>query len=912
MSLHSRLALVVSYLGCFLALGHAAPPRLALALEPIATGSAEGLTLAQTAAPEFTESGFPESPMDETAPEPADPEPAVLDGDRVDPVVLEVLPVGIQVGDRPQRAGVLVRGAENGQDAVALKAWLVPFEAVVQALQLQRTVLDSGEWELRSPGFVIRLDPNGLVADPDLGLAISVAEIEQRFGVPVSFEIANYALRLDPPWARSFRPGQSADLPVITEGLPVVASEPFTATAVAQRLDFFGSNGVNDGQGQFTALGGLWGGSWFFRMNQQDVLDSGTWSLSELQYLNQADAADYAVGSQATFWPSLSSTSNNQFWGVTTIQRFGYEPAFFSGSGGFNPSLRRQADVVGRTITGEAPPNTLVQLTLNFRSNVIAEALVDSSGIYRFENIPAQGGRYEVLLFPNGQLTAEPEVRPATFSTLPSRLSAGTSALVVSAGVGRVPRQNNFVGDFETVMAGASYRYGVSDQLTLGVGMVQDSALFGLGEVFYEPDGVPVRIAATIFGGANRVAVDAAFTYEPSSTFRLDLNTDPTTSRFLASWQAIPGLRLRLGGNSRENALIAGASFFYNTTNFNVNGNVDYTTDNNLRWSLLSRFDRVELRSFGNELSSNSELNIHLTEGRDFNQGHFLRLGYETQSTRGDDLATVGWRYRSPARAIDGRYLWEIDLGYGLGSQGNGLVASLGTAIFPGVVLRARYEGISVFTGTDSYRIEVVPFANTQAGFWPQDSRYDYFRQEGGLWIQPFLDRNGNDQRDNGDPLYLDNADLLIVVNNQPLHPNQVEIQPNGLFLRLPPGLHRLDLDPAGFPIDGKPSQTAYAVEVTSGSYTPVLIPITRAYTMAGRVLDRAGNPVAGARVEALPQNGSVARLSVTNRAGIYYLEDLRTGTYQLRVNGNSVQPNEVTFTEMSEGLQELNLNLSD
>ncbi|TVQ08226.1 MAG: carboxypeptidase regulatory-like domain-containing protein, partial [Leptolyngbya sp. DLM2.Bin27] len=352
--------------------------------------------------------------------------------------------------------------------------------------------------------------------------------------------------------------------------------------------------------------------------------------------------------------------------------------------------------------------------------------------------------------------------------------------------------------------------------------------------------------------------------------------------------------------------------FFYNTTNFNLNGSLDYTTDNNLRWSLLSRFDRAELRSSGNELRTNNELTVKLSEGRNFSQGHFLRLGYETQAQRGDNLAILGWRYRSPARAIDGRYLWEADLGYGLGTQGNGLVASLGTAILPGVMLRARYEGISALTSTANYRVELVPFANTQAGVRSQDSRYDYFRQEGGLWIQPFLDRNGNGQRESDEPLYLDDAELLIVVNNQPLRSSQFEIQPNGIFLRLPPGLHRLDLDPAGFPIDGQPSQTAYAVEVTPGSYTPVPIAITRAYTVAGRVVDRGGNPVAGARVEAIPPNGDTTRISVTNRAGIYYLEDLRPGTYQLRVNGNPVQPNSVTLTEMSDGIQEINLQLSD
>ena len=98
-------------------------------------------------------------------------------------------------------------------------------------------------------------------------------------------------------------------------------------------------------------------------------------------------------------------------------------------------------------------------------------------------------------------------------------------------------------------------------------------------------------------------------------------------------------------------------------------------------------------------------------------------------------------------------------------------------------------------------------------------------------------------------------------------------------------------------------------MEIVAGSYTTTSIPFVASYTLAGTVKDTEGKPVAGARVEAI-DNSKSSVVSITNNSGIFYLEQLRQGTYELKVNNKSVEPNKIIINSDSPNLQELNLKL--
>ncbi|MGF1513120.1 MAG: carboxypeptidase-like regulatory domain-containing protein [Elainellaceae cyanobacterium] len=827
------------------------------------------------------------------------------------PAALEdfvTFPVGLGVDGRIVVNSALIRGFEDGAQAIAFEDWLIPFDTVTRALNIAVTPLEDGQWELRSPGLVARVNPEDLQRDSTLGLVLSIAEIQTLLGVEAKFDLLDYAVMFDPPWSSAQRASaqRREAVPIVTEGLPQVSPEPFTISFAGHRLDATGgSDRTTTARNTSTLLGTLLSGSWFLQLNQESLSDLSSWRIREAQYLLETDSADYAVGSQPTFWRSQGTGS---YWGLTTLQRRSYDPRISLGSGGFSPTARLQADNVGRDVAGEAPPGSVVQLVQGARTNIIAETFVDSTGVYRFNQVP-QGGLYEVLVYPNGQLMAQPEVRTVSFSTVPASLPQGASALIASAGLRQQP-DNSLFGGFGRFSGGAAYRQGVSDELTLGAGMLYDEEISGLAELFYQSSTLPIQLAASARVGAeDDPIIDADFVYQPSSDFRLDLNADELSSSFRANWQIFSNLGLRATGNTRDETFGVGFTGYFNRADLYSLASIDYLTNGNFRWNGLIRYNRIELTSRGNEVGSSSNLLFRLSEGHAFTEGHFLRMGYETRvAADAGSLLRLGWRYQSKPRAADGRYLWAIDAGYGIGAEGHGPIASLETAIVPGLVLRARYEEVSALSGESAFAIEVSPFYNLQANLRSDDSRYQHLRRQGGLWIQPFIDTNGNGILDGPENVFVDNAALLIVLNNQSLERFQPDIHASGVLVRTTPGTHRVDLDPAGYPLELKPSQTNYAVEVAAGSYTPVLIPFMVRYTIAGVVTNESGQPIKNATVEVIPTGGGAPITAVTNDAGVYYLEELERGSYSIQINQQIAHPQELAIDDRSEPFQELNI----
>lgn len=843
-----------------------------------------------------------------------------LDADNLSVAGLEdelvVLPVGMNAGDRNVLPSVLIKGTETG-DRVG--QWLLPFESVAQVLGLTVEILDNGEWELRSSGLAVRLAPDALQMDADIGLSISVDRVNSLLGVPTRFEQLDYAIRFDPAWLGTAQSARLAvDRPVLVEGLPTFWPDRIGVSGVSQQISV-SSKGDRETEtrGSLSSLGTAFGGSWYVQAEQPSLaVDS--WHIREFQYLRQTDTADVALGSQPTFWDAREQTS--EYWGVSYVQRWGFEPPEAKGMSGFNPRERLQASAVGRTISGEAEPGTLVRLAQGFRNVVVDEVLVDSSGVYRFEDVVSRGnaGSYQVLLYPDGQLTAIPEVQSASFSTLPGQLPVGASALIASGGVSRQSGSSNgFLGRFGEVKGGATYRRGISETLTLGVGVLQDRSPQMLAEAFYVPDKVPVKVAVSALVGLQTANVDvtADVQYRPSSSFYLGLNSDRFSQRFNAEWQLGKGLSLLARGSTREEAVAGGVRFSWSDRNFFLLGSATIDTKERARWSLSSRIGALGMQHYGNEIATRSEVSYNLSGNYAYGDGHSVFLNYETQrqSRTSNQLGTASWRYRSERRVSDGSPVWDAQLGYGVGSWGSGVVATMTTAVIPGADIQVRYQGVSALDDQSSFQLELRPrlgFRGNRADAVMPANRYqERLRTQGGLLFQPFFDENGNGHRDAGEALYQDNLDLLLSVNYEDLRQYRPDIRQQGAFITLPPDTYRVDLDPAGYPLDWRADETSYAAVTAAGQYTAVEIPLSRSYTLMGTVADDEGRGVAGQRVEAVNVGSAQRQLSVTNAAGIFYLEGLREGDYRFEIDSVLVEGS-LNLKNTTEGVQEVNFQV--
>ncbi|WP_414529942.1 carboxypeptidase regulatory-like domain-containing protein [Nodularia chucula] len=618
------------------------------------------------------------------------------------------------------------------------------------------------------------------------------------------------------------------------------------------------------------------------RTRQPELGNLQQWQISEAQFLRQTDKADLFLGSQPTFWESARI---DDYWGFTYIQRQGFTPPENFSPGNSDPRQRLQSSQVGRTITGRAEPGSLVQLVPGFGTRVLGEVFVDSSGIYRFEDVTSDNrfftSNYRVFIYPEGRLTATPEIRDATFSTVPGQIPAGASAWLVSGGLRReasTALNPSLVGNFSEFRGGVAGRWGVSEDLTLGLGGVYDQSLQGLAELFYRPSNFPIEVAVSALGGEDLDLI-ANIRYEPTRNLRATFSSDRFSNRFNINWNVARGLSLFATTDS-NNPTSAGFQANYSRRNFFTFARASLDTQSNLRWNLRQRLGAWEFSQRGNEIGTFSELSYNLSRSRFLNLGHSLLLDYETRAQNiNNDLLTLGWRYRSEDRASDGNYIWEAQLGYGVGSVGNGLVAAVGTTVLPGLLLRGRYQRVSVTSNQSSFSIDLVSSLNFQGGVSPGDRRSNYFRTQGGLLITTFLDKNNNGKWDSGEEYYVDPEGAMVSVNNRPTNSLRPEVGSDRTKLRLTPGKYRIDIDPAGLPLDWRAETSAFAVNVVAGSYTSVIIPLIQSYSFSGVVTNAEGNALAGARVEAVStEDTSQRRFSVTNTAGVYYLEGLTQG----------------------------------
>ena len=666
-----------------------------------------------------------------------------------------VFPVDFTVEQHPVTAAVLVRGHKNKGQDIEFKNWLLPLDTVIETLSLEVTVLNDGDWQVRSPLQTIRLNPKERQMDLNLGIVVSIQEIETLLGVPASFDPNLQTIQFAPPWLE--HTASQAEESISPEVLPRIKAPDFNITAIRQQTNIRTPRNASPSKtlsytGELAAIGTLLGGSWFIETNQPDLTNDHTWRLQEAQYLRQTESADFVLGSQPSFW----SGQGHDYWGLTTVRRWGFAPPQQSEANGFKPDQRLQAR-------------------------------------------PTEGA-----------------------NLTPGQLPTGASALTISGGTEREFAVDNtdLLGKLQGFQGGVSYRYGVSEDVTLGTGFVYEDSIRGLGELFYSPSqSVQFRVSAL---GDPNAGVDINSQIRlPSLTFDLNYDRDLDLSQFKLDWKLGSGFSFAANGNSLDD-LTPGVRYSYKSPDFFTSIRADLDSDSNLLWQFNSQWGRFNLSSGQQKFTSNSELSVNVAgEG---SWGHFLRFNYKTRDNNEfeDDLAILGWRYRSQEQLANQR-LWEFEVSYGMGSQGDGLITSVATGIVPGLGLQVGYEDISVASHEPSFTLKLVPnFSSSRAN----DSRIERLRQQGSLLIQPFFDSDRNGKRDVGERLYTDKPDVLLL-NHKPLKDYQPDIQ-DGMLLKLFPATYRLEIDETQLPADWTTEQSAWEVEVVAGGNTSVLIPFQK------------------------------------------------------------------------------------
>ncbi len=806
-----------------------------------------------------------------------------------------------------------VQGELAGTQASDLEQWLLPLDPTLKLLEIQQRQLPSGELELTSPYLLVRLNPRQWQAHPRLGQAITLGELRKLPGLKIDFDGKIGAIKFSYTLPKTTPTPVAKPIPVKLDGLAAIDPPTASLSRIQERINLSGTgtNQIND-RGELKAVGTLFGSSWYLRVDQPKLSDLLTWGLSDATAINQNPSADWISGSQTPFWRRQGNPTGT-YWGVTTIQRQDFTPPTSLYWGDFVTNERLQSNQLGRTVNGQAPPGTVVRLVKGLGNEVTGQALVDSSGIFRFDNVQVSndgqfGNNYRLLLYPRGQLTADPQIRDVTFTTVPGQLPIGSGAWIASMGANynRIP--NGFIGSFDRLQGGVAYRRGVSESITVGGGLIYDPTIRGVGEVFWQPTGVPLQASVSAVTG-DKWDVVSNLNYRPTTSLNANFSSDKFSTRADVNWQVAPQFTATSKYDSQSGAAIGGNYNFSLAPNSNSSIQGTFDTKSFLRWSANHQQENWQVSLQGNEISLNSEVTYRLPAPTGINQNLIANYQVTNQNTSSTNLSQVLWRYQAGS--------FNSELGYGWSGFGSGANAGLGLTLSPGLQLTGRYQGISAFSNQTNFSLEIQSSLDLQGGVRAVNTQPEDLRTRGGIVLQAFLDRNGNGKKDSGEEQFWHPA--LVMLDKKPLNSAQVSQSSERVEVRAAPGSYRLDLNPTHLPPHYRSSTDSLRVNVALGSYTTVPIPLTPIYTVTGIISNAAGQPLPGVEVVAThisstnnspPEILNHRKFTTTKADGSYELTDLARGTHQVAISG---QPNPAIIAIVSESpvVQKLNLSIS-
>jgi hypothetical protein len=111
----------------------------------------------------------------------------------------------------------------------------------------------------------------------------------------------------------------------------------------------------------------------------------------------------------------------------------------------------------------------------------------------------------------------------AAFTQVFGQIPKGTSATLLSGGLGRQLDGSNFWGKVSDVRGGVARRWGVSDDLTVGLGEIYDRNFQGLGELFWRPHGVPMQVSLSTLVGKS-IDLNSTIDYQPTPHLNVNLS----------------------------------------------------------------------------------------------------------------------------------------------------------------------------------------------------------------------------------------------------------------------------------------------------------------------------------------------------------------------------------------------------
>lgn len=290
-------------------------------------------------------------------------------------------------------------------------------------------------------------------------------------------------------------------------------------------------------------------------------------------------------------------------------------------------------------------------------------------------------------------------------------LAPGASTLTISGGSKQnlVKHQNTLLGKVSEFQGGVAFHQSLAEEVTVGLGFVYEDFLLGFSQFTYQPDNFPLRTSVSVLQGKEGIELHSHLKLQPSEEIVLNLYADEKDQKFDFNWGLVSGLTLIADGNSEHESLRAGAELTFNNEFFSFLAKAQLDSNNELQWRVNSKLGNFRLKYTTDNSKTNTEIkyNFNSVQESGFQFAVFFENKTRQRRKKEENLAVWGWNIHSPEKLGRNRYRWEIDLGYGFGSEGKGAIASFGAAINPSLSMKLSYEEVSLTSDETKVKLEL-------------------------------------------------------------------------------------------------------------------------------------------------------------------------------------------------------------
>lgn len=298
-----------------------------------------------------------------------------------------------------------------------------------------------------------------------------------------------------------------------------------------------------------------------------------------------------------------------------------------------------------------------------------------------------------------GDTVEDLSLKQLDYLNAPPLLAPGASALTVSGGSSQGLKKQNIqleeVGDFN---GGVAFHQSLASEVTVGLGFVYEDFLLGFSQLTYQPENFPLRTTVSLLQTEDGLEFFSHLKLQPTEKMVFNLYGDEDEQKFDLNWGLASGLTLTADGNSETESLRAGAKLKIKNDWLSVLAQAQLDNNNEIQWRFNSRLGNLHLSYATDTVKTNTEIKYDFNnlEESDFQLAFFVNNKSRARKESEDNLTVWGWNVYSADKIAQNINRWEFNLGYGVGTEGEGAIASMGLGLSSNLSLKLSYEEISL------------------------------------------------------------------------------------------------------------------------------------------------------------------------------------------------------------------------